>query len=371
MAHKFGSGRYRFADSLLALLALGVACGTSDAPGAGSAAGGAGATGSAGAGTHPGAGAGGMQLSGAGASAMAGGAQAGSATTNGGTGGVSTGNGGAGGTDTGGASASAGASAGSGGSAGKSAATPSAGCAKQGAVASGEIADGNDLYEFPPSYDGHTPMPMLLGLHAANNPMSQLRDYTNGSKLASDFVRVFPKSAGSQWVDGTDNAHIDSVFNHVLATYCVDTSRVFATGHSSGAQMVVHLLCASGGETRFRAVAPVAASKYCNKVSPIPAMYIQGMMDAQRGNGNGIDVVNFFTLSNGCSNATTPDTAVGTCKSILDQMNVTPGCVTYQGCSEPTIWCSHNDNNYNLSDGHMHGWPCFATNAMADFFLSF
>jgi hypothetical protein len=50
-------------------------------------------------------------------------------------------------------------------------------------------------------------------------------------------------------------------------------------------------------------------------------------------------------------------------------MLVTPGCVSYQGCSQPTIWCSHNDNGYNASDGHEHGWPCFASNAMADFFL--
>ena len=37
------------------------------------------------------------------------------------------------------------------------------------------------------------------------------------------------------------------------------------------------------------------------------------------------------------------------------------------GCS--TVWCSHNDSGYNLTDGHMHGWPCFASNAIADFFL--
>lgn len=46
-----------------------------------------------------------------------------------------------------------------------------------------------------------------------------------------------------------------------------------------------------------------------------------------------------------------------------------PGCKIYQGCSKPTIWCSHNDNGYNATDGHMHGWPCFASNAIADFFL--
>jgi hypothetical protein len=49
-------------------------------------------------------------------------------------------------------------------------------------------------------------------------------------------------------------------------------------------------------------------------------------------------------------------------------MQVTPGCITYDGCSVPTHWCSHNDNGYNSTDGRQHGWPCFASSAMAAFF---
>ncbi len=52
-------------------------------------------------------------------------------------------------------------------------------------------------------------------------------------------------------------------------------------------------------------------------------MYIQGMMHAVRGNGNGIDVVNLFTGANGCA-TTVPDTAVPTCTSSFDQMTVAP-----------------------------------------------
>ena len=98
-------------------------------------------------------------------------------------------------------------------------------------------------------------------------------------------------------------------------------------------------------------------------------MYIQGKMDMMRGDKDGADVVAFFTSSNACMSTSQPDTDVPTCKSMLDQMTVTPGCVRYDGCTQPTIWCSHNDNSYNSTDGNMHGWPCFASNAMADFFL--
>jgi poly(3-hydroxybutyrate) depolymerase len=227
---------------------------------------------------------------------------------------------------------------------------------------------GDHIYDFPERYDGTTPLPLLIALHANNNPYTQLQNLTNGSKLASDFVRVFPKSAGQGWVLGTDTPRLDEIFDEVLASYCVDTSRVFLTGHSSGAQMAVQMLCA--GDERFKAVAPVAASKYCQSISPIPVMYIQGQMDAQRGNGNGSDVVAFFTSSNSCQDNSIPVTSVASCKSTFDQASVTPGCVAYQGCSAPTIWCSHDDNGYNATDGRMHGWPCFASSAMADFFSS-
>ena len=249
-------------------------------------------------------------------------------------------------------------------------AVPSAGCGKAGRPASGVVTVANDhIYNFPTSYDGNKPVPLVMALHANSNPNTQLQGLTNGTRLETNFIRVFPKSAGPGWVIGTDAPRITAIYNDVIANYCVDTSRVFLTGHSSGAQMAVQMLCATGGEKRFKAVAPVAASKYCSKVAPVAVMYIQGMMDAMRAGSNGLDVVNFFTASNACSSTSVADRDVATCNSAFDRALVTPGCVIYQGCSQPTIWCSHNDNGYNASDGHEHGWPCFASNAMADFFM--
>ena len=46
---------------------------------------------------------------------------------------------------------------------------------------------------------------------------------------------------------------------------------------------------------------------------------------------------------------------------------VDPGCIIYDGCTVPTIWCSHNDPSYS---GTEHGVPCFAMKAMYDFFAS-
>lgn len=316
----------------------------------------AGALGSAGGGGATGAGAGGR-------GGVEDGGAAGSAAGGGG------GAGGRAGQSGGGSGGSPDAGAGPGGPDGGSApAVPSAGCARMAArPPNGTINVANDhIYDFPTTYDGKTPMPLLMALHAAGNPNTQLEGLTNGTRLATFFVRAFPKSAGTAWVYATDAQKVVSTYNDLTTNYCIDTSRVFLTGHSSGAQMAVQILC--NGETRYKALAPVAASKYCNRVTPTPVMYIQGMMDAMRGSSNGADVVAVFTASNTCSTTTTPQD-VPTCTSTTDRMTVTPGCVSYQGCAKPTIWCSHNDHGYNLTDGYEHGWPCFASNAMADFFL--
>jgi poly(3-hydroxybutyrate) depolymerase len=216
-------------------------------------------------------------------------------------------------------------------------------------------------------------MPLVIGLHGANNSNTILQTLTNGSKLATNFVRAFPKSTGSAWsfMNGTgpDAMRISAIHDELLASYCIDTSRVFLMGHSSGAQMTVQMICVAGGDKRWKAVAPVAASKYCNTLTPIPVMYIQGMMDAMRGNSDGANVVAVFTASNMCTTATTPYTKVPMCNSTTDGKPVNAGCVSYQGCVQPTVWCSHNDNGYNLAEGRQHGWPCFASDAMNDFFL--
>ncbi len=272
------------------------------------------------------------------------------------TGGAGTGGSGSGGDGTGGSTAAP--------------AVPSPGCGKSGrppnGAASGTVSGMSYLANFPTDYDGTTPMRMLLGLHACGNQATQIQGLTNNTRVAENFVRLFPKAAASCWDYSGDKPELDAVITKFFDDYCVDLSRVYITGHSSGAGMAVDLLCHD--DTRFAAAAPVAAWKVCNSVDPIPVMYIQGIADAARGGSNGKDVVDVFSSSNSCQTATT-DYDVAGCNGFMNKA-VDPGCVSYQGCGEPTVWCSHNDEGYNLTDGHYHGWPCFASNAMADFFAS-
>jgi poly(3-hydroxybutyrate) depolymerase len=159
------------------------------------------------------------------------------------------------------------------------------------------------------------------------------------------------------------------MYDDLLASYCVDTSRVFATGHSSGAQFTVQIFTqshtADAQHLKLKAIAPVAASDYGAMTGPIPVMYIQGKMDQERGGGDGHETVARLRAANLCMDTSMPFTTVKGCQS--GQTTVNPGCVVYDGCKAPTIWCSHNDPAYS---GTMHGVPCFGMTAMHDFFGS-
>jgi polyhydroxybutyrate depolymerase len=241
----------------------------------------------------------------------------------------------------------------------------SAGCGRGGRPAGGVVTvDADHIYTFPPSYDGQTPMPLIFAFHANANPIDQIESITAGTALQQNFVMAFPKSVGQGWVLGTDAPRLDRWYDELLANYCIDTSRVFATGHSSGAQFIVQLLCQ--GESRFSAVAPVASSMYCQSWNPIPTLLIHGANDMERANtnqdANGRKDLGPYVASNGCDMSTTPYATPG-CNS--GNVSVNPGCVSYSGCDETLIWCSHDDPNYSNTN---HGWPCFANQAMFDFF---
>jgi polyhydroxybutyrate depolymerase len=306
-----------------------------------------------------------------------GGGSAGSGTN---TSGTSTGgmagaaSGGSGGSATAGSAAggaagmggSAGGSGGTGGGGNNAAAKPSAGCSK---AAAADVATADHIYRIPSTgYDGKKPFPLLIGFHAASNPIEQIQNLTKGSDFDKNYVRYFPKSAGTQWNYSSDIAKVVTMYEDLIANYCIDLNRVFATGHSSGAQFITQLVTTknktNGDKFKFKGVAPVAADPYGAIAGPIPVMYIQGKMDNVRGN-DGSATVALFRTANACGSTSKPYTNAPACMSGNTAVN--NGCVQYDGCMAPTVWCSHNDPAYSNTN---HGWPCFATKAMYDFFAS-
>jgi poly(3-hydroxybutyrate) depolymerase len=324
----------------------------------------AGTGGLAGAGGSNASGSGGTLAAGAGGSGGAGGVAAAGGTGAGGAAGSASAGTAGGGAGAGASSGGAAGNAGTGGS-GSGTAQPSAGCGKGGRPANGVVTVTNDhIYTFPATYDGEKPFPLFIGMHAAGNPIDQIRNLTNGSELETNYVRAFPKSAGNEWNYQNDLNKVVGMYEDLIENYCIDENRIFSAGHSSGAQMIVQILTHADAAERipFKAVAPVAASNYGAITRPVAVMYIQGKNDNQR-NSDGAEVVARFTAANSCSTMTMPYAGVAGCSSSGTTVN--PGCVVYQDCDEPTVWCSHNDPQYSNTN---HGWPCFATDAIYDFF---
>jgi polyhydroxybutyrate depolymerase len=239
---------------------------------------------------------------------------------------------------------------------------PSAGCGN--GASTPTIS--NALVDIPTGYDGETPVPVVFAFHAAGNTNTQLKTYFAGTELREKYLFVYLNAAGgiSGWNLASDRARFDMAYDELLANACVDENRIYATGHSSGAQFIVQLLC--DDETRLAAVAPVASSVYCSSWTPVAALVIHGTADTEReayglSDGDGKKDIVPYVTSNGCEMTTQPSPLdVTGCSGTID-----PGCVDYEGCETPVTWCNHNDPQYG---GTNHGIPCFAKSAIFDFF---
>lgn len=330
---------------------------------AGAAAGGAGTAGALAVGGAGSASAG-TASAGAMAASGAGGASVGGAGNGGGSGGGA--NAGAGGTGTAGTAG-----------AGNRPVKPSAGCAK----ASAQVTLPSSLTGVPPNYNGTLPVPAVIAFHAAGNDNTSQQNTFKNSDLAKKYLMVYPNSTSATttnktgWNMQADKGRYLELKSSLLTEACVDENRIYATGHSSGAQFVVALLCS--GDADFDGVAPVASSVSCQKWKngAVPSLIIHGVQDEERtkynlNDGDGKKDLQPYLASNSCDMASTPFSPdVSKCNNIsgVDDKPFSHGCVDFNGCDVKTRWCNHNDPNYGTTN---HGIPCFGVRAIYDFFES-
>ena len=239
----------------------------------------------------------------------------------------------------------------------------------------------NSLVGIPTGYTGQQPVPVVIAFHAAGNDNTSIQNAFKSSDLAKKYLMVYPNSTSATtanktgWNIQADKARYLELKAAVSSQACVDENRIYATGHSSGAQFVVALLCS--GDADFDAVAPVASSVYCQKWKngPVPSLIIHGVQDEERtkynlNDGDGKKDLQPYLTSNTCQMTSTPfQPDVSRCSNIsgVDGKAFSPGCVDFSGCAAKTRWCNHNDPNYGTTN---HGIPCFGVRAIYDFFES-
>jgi polyhydroxybutyrate depolymerase len=141
----------------------------------------------------------------------------------------------------------------------------------------------------PPSYDGHTPLPLVLDLHGSGGTAAgQARTSRFEALAAREGVLVASLQAeGSRWnvpvTDGRpdDVAYVAAVLDHVAARACTDSTRVYATGFSGGGRMTSLLGCRLND--RIAAIAPMAGLRWPGPCEgrPVPVLTVHGLADPQ------------------------------------------------------------------------------------------
>lgn len=245
---------------------------------------------------------------------------------------------------------------------------PSAGCTANASPAVGAQTldvDGTErsyIVSLPEDYDPTMPYPLIFAFHGLGGSAELVsgRFYFGLEEPGGrPTVFVYPDGLdtgmGSGWAntDGQDVAFFDLLLTTLQQNYCIDSARVFSTGHSYGG-MMTHTLACQRAEV-LRAVAPVAGAFFggggggCS--GPVAAWGAHGDPDNTVDYESGLSAIERLMETNGC------DPASGT------PVEPSEYCTAYECDSDyPVTWCPHDQD---------HDWPDFAAESIKGFFDSF
>lgn len=134
-------------------------------------------------------------------------------------------------------------------------------------------SDRTYLYWLPPGYDGSTPTPLIFSFHGAGGSAAQQAklDLLTTSDFNTDHILVYLESSETDsemlWevspgVTSDDVGYTLEVLDNIQDEFCIDDSRIYATGMSQGGGMVNLLACNETSSNRFAAYAPVSGAYY-------------------------------------------------------------------------------------------------------------
>jgi len=158
------------------------------------------------------------------------------------------------------------------------------------------------IVHVPAHYTGKTKVPLVLNLHGSEST-AQAQEAFSGMDATSDadgFIVAYPQAliaagGGYDWnIPGvpllggqnppanaaSDVSFLTGLVHSLAAKYCVNTSRVYATGMSGGGRMASQLGC--DASQTFAAVAPVAGLRFpsrCPAARPVPVIAFHGTAD--------------------------------------------------------------------------------------------
>jgi poly(3-hydroxybutyrate) depolymerase len=223
-------------------------------------------------------------------------------------------------------------------------ASPTAGCGNAAGQAlstyvvkdtmSGGVARSYSLY-LPAGYAPTRAYPLVILGHGCSGAGGRPFPIETASK--ADAIVVALKSVGDCFVygaTGADVVYFDTVLAEVSASHCVDRSRVFMAGFSSGSYLTYTIGCVRAGIVRGQGNAAGAQVNLPTCAGPIAAMMAHDTADMDNPIAGGMAARDRILRDNGCTTQTVPYD--------FDGDPATPStCVMYQGCRPgyPVVWC--------------------------------
>jgi poly(3-hydroxybutyrate) depolymerase len=149
--------------------------------------------------------------------------------------------------------------------------------------------------------------------------------------------------------------------------YCIDESRIFIAGVSSGGQFIEHLTCRFGDQlwqtTAVSAGVVNAANQNCKGTPPV--LVIHGVTDMV---GNyGLGVAQMFAERNGCSDMDPAgyEQARADMQAARDAEETEHVCLDWDACTiSPVRFCISSQITYS---GLTHGWPMIGGQLIGEF----
>ena len=191
----------------------------------------------------------------------------------------------------------------------------------------------------PPMYDVNRAYPVIFVFHGAggtgmsNNVPIQQSSGANAIVVGGTAL-VNTTEMRTQWqfnnAASPDVAFFDAMVTEVTGLYCVDRSRLFGAGFSSGAWFANLLGCVRGNVLRAYGVVaggmPGGGRLMCT-AGGIAAWFLHDASDTENPIAGNVTTRTRLLTDNGCAMTTVPDTP-------------TP-CVRYEGCRPgyPVVWC--------------------------------
>ena len=217
------------------------------------------------------------------------------------------------------------------------------------------------MLDVPKDYDPNKHYRLIFVWHPLNGSGSGVvASGYNGLKPLSNGTAIFAtadglngknsEASGTGWwnADEGDMKLVQVMLDKINNGLCIDQDRIFSTGFSFGGMMSYTL---PEVFDVFRAVAPCSGKDDIiqhtdNFTNPVAIMAFHGNADNFVLTRLGKEYLDKYAARNGCETAT---------------MDVSPnGCVQYEGCAVPTIWCLFPGAHTTWSEEPAAIWKFFS-----------